>query len=339
MRKRAYPEFHKALMDPAMYPQASRKIKFDESPDSYFYKTGTDVYKIRKPSALYSSLAIKEAFMQEAAALGRRWAPTLAVEALPLVRRDGGFVLGGDGDAADHVLRISQLSTQHWLDHLLEAGRCTPTVIGRVARFLAAQHAEHPAPPGSAEAAGRPEHLRSLLEEIFYQSKKYTGAVLSEAMLEVVTRPAMRFIDDSRKLFQRRIKKGRIVDGHGAFVPEHLHVRGKDVAAVAPLDGQAKYRVLDAANDVAALVNALTLAGQDALAELFVKRYATAAKDRDLDKTLPIYRLFQAVHNGLQLCERSAHAGLADEQRTAWQQQAQRQYQHAVQLVRQIPRN
>jgi len=338
MRKRAYPEFHKALMDPAMYPQVSRKIKFEESPDSYFYKTGTDVYKIRKPSPVYSSLAIKEAFMQEAATLGRRWAPGLTVEALPLVRRDGGFVLGGQGDAADYVLRISQLSTQHWLNHLLEAGRCTPTVIGRVARFLAALHAEHPAPAGTAETAGRPEHLRGLLEEIFYQSKKYTGTALSETMLEVVTRPTMRFIEESRKLFLRRVKKGRIVDGHGAFVPEHIHVRGKDVLAVSPLDGQAKYRMLDATNDVAALVNALALAGEDELAELFVKRYATAAKDRDLDRTLPVYRVFQAVHNGLRLCERSAQVGLEEELRAAWQQQAQRQYQHAVQLVRLIPR-
>lgn len=338
MRKRAYPEYHKALMDPAMYPQVSRKIRFEESPDAYFYKTGTDVYKIRKPSPVYSSLAIKEAFMQEAAILGRRWAPGLTVEALPLVRRGDGFALGGAGDAADFVLRISQLSTQHWLDHLLEAGRCTPTVIGRVARFLAAVHAAYPAPAGNAETAGRPEQLRGLLEEIFYQSKKYTGSALSETMLEVVTRPTMRFIEESRKLFQRRVKKGRIVDGHGAFVPEHIHVRGREVLAVAPLDGQAKYRILDAANDVAALVNALALAGQDELGDLFVKRYATAAKDRDLDKTLPIYRIFQAVHNGLQRCERSAQAGLDEAVRATWRQQAQQQYQLAVQLVRLIPR-
>ena len=338
MRRRAYPEFHKALMDPARYAAVSRKIKFEESPDSYFYKTGTDIYKIRKPSAVYSSLAVKEAFMQEAAELGRRWAPGLTVEALPLVRRDEGFVLGGAGDAADHVLRVSQLSSQHWLDHLLEAGRCTPTVIGRVARFLGARHAEHPAAAGDAESAGRPEHLRGLLEEIFYQSKKYTGSALSETMLEVVTRPSMRFIEESRKLFQRRVKKGRIVDGHGAFLPEHIHVRGKDVFAVAPLDGQAKYRILDAANDVAALVNALDLAGQADLGDLFVKRYVTAAKDRDLDKLLPLYRVFQAVHNGLALCERAARTGLEEALRGAWQQQAQRQYQLAVQLVRLIPR-
>ncbi len=338
MRKRVYPEFHKALMDPAMYPQVSRKIKFEETPDSYFYKTGTDVYKLRKSSPLYSSLAIKEAFMQEAALLGRRWAPGLIVEALPLMRRDAGFALGGAGDAADYVLRISQLSTQHWLNQLLAAGRCTPTMIGRVARFLATLHAEYPAPAGAAESAGRPEHLRNLLDEIFYQSKKYTGTALSEAMLEVVTRPVMRYIDESRKLFQRRVKKGCIVDGHGAFVPEHIHVRGKDVVAVAPLDGQAKYRILDATSDVAALVNALALAGQAELGDLFVKRYATAAKDRDLDKTLPIYRVFQAMHKGLLLCERSAQTGLAEDSRSVLLQQAQQQYQHAVQLVRQIPR-
>ena len=91
------------------------------------------------------------------------------------------------------------------------------------------------------------------------------------------------------------------MDGHGDFTPPHIHVRGKDVVAVAPLDGQAKYRVLDAANDVATLVNALLLAGHPELAALFVKRYSGAAKDRDLEKILPLYQVFRAVLAGLEI--------------------------------------
>ncbi|NIP71633.1 MAG: hypothetical protein GWO16_00730, partial [Gammaproteobacteria bacterium] len=95
-----------------------------------------------------------------------------------------------------------------------------------------------------------PEHLHGLLEEVTYQTKKYVGITANEALLELVTRPLGRFLEDTRKLTLRRMKRGRIVDGHGAFVPEHVYLRGTDLRAIGPLDGQAKFRVLDAAHDV-----------------------------------------------------------------------------------------
>ncbi|NIX10218.1 MAG: hypothetical protein GWN05_01215, partial [Gammaproteobacteria bacterium] len=58
-------------------------------------------------------------------------------------------------------------------------------------------------------------------------------------------------------------------------------------------------RMLDAAHDVGQMVNSLILAEQPELAELFVKRYVTASKDRDLPRMLPLYRVLHAMREGL----------------------------------------
>jgi len=86
-----------------------------------------------------------------------------------------------------------------------------------------------------AAELGHPEHFRSIFEEVTYQVKKYIGQTLSEAMFEIIMRPVERFIDEGRKLFLRRQKRERIVEGHGAFVLEHVYLKGKDVLAISPL--------------------------------------------------------------------------------------------------------
>ncbi|NIR96643.1 MAG: hypothetical protein GWO39_00765, partial [Gammaproteobacteria bacterium] len=84
-------------MGQSAYPVAPRRIKFDESRHSYFYRTGAHVYKIRKTSHIYSSPAIKERYAQEALRLGQHWAGDVVEAVLPIVRTAEGHALGAPG--------------------------------------------------------------------------------------------------------------------------------------------------------------------------------------------------------------------------------------------------
>lgn len=338
MVKRSYPEYHKALLEQSSYPSAPRRIKFEETQRSYLYKTGEAIYKIRKTGPVYSALAIKERFAQDALRLGRRWTGDVVQEVVPIVKGPQGYALGTEGHPVDYALKMSQLSDTYWLSHLIAQQKLTPTALGRLARFLS-EHHEAAALEEKAADAGRPEFFFALMEEIFYQSKKYINQTLTEPMLEMVTRPLGKFVDDFRKLFHRRQKRGRVVDGHGAFVPEHIHIRGTDIHAIAPLDGQRKYRVLDAANDLATLLNALAVLGAHDTAELFLKRYIAASKDRELQRILPAYQTLQAMRSGLLQSEMLAELDAKDKQREAVAKGASAQFQLAVQMARQIPKS
>jgi aminoglycoside phosphotransferase family enzyme len=337
MTRKAYPEFHKALLDQTVYPSATRRIKFEETPLSYLYKTGDHVYKIAKPNPHMSSVALKERYALDALRLGQIWGGDCYEAVVPVVRTDGGYALSGEGVAVDYAVRMKQLSGHYFGNELLAAGKLTPTLIGRVARFLAEQHTAHPVVDHAAEL-GHAEHFRSLFEEIVYQVKKYTGQAVTETMLDIVVRPVERFIDDGRKLFQRRQKRGRTVEGHGDFVPEHVFLKGKEVVAITPIDTPLKFRQLDAANDVATFCNALHMAGAAEAEELFIKRYVSASHDRDLIKLLPAYEVMQALRGGLDYCERRVELAETDPEFRAFTQSAQERFSLAVHRAREVPR-
>ena len=338
MARKNHTEFHKCLMEQDSYPSALRRIKFEETLRSYFYRTGDNLYKIRKTSPLYPSIAIKERFSLEALRLGRHWAPDVVQEILPVVRHpDGRFGLGGAGETVDFSLRMTQLSDTYWLYKLVPRKKLPNTAWGRLARYLAEKHAAAPAGDKATEM-GRMEHFRDLFEEVFYQAKKYLGITLSQPMLDTIILPMNRFLEDGRKLFLRRQKKHRIVECHGAFTPEHIYIKGGDIYAVSPLDSQAKYRMLDSANDVATLVNGLLLLDAVEESELFLKRYVTASKDRDLMKILPAYQTMRALQMGMVCSERAVERPEGDEVRETSIHNGQRYYNLAVQTSRRIPR-
>jgi hypothetical protein len=170
MSKHAYPEFHKALLEQATYPAAPRRIKFEETRRSYLYRTGEHLYKLRKASPLYSSPAIRERYAQVALSLGQRWARDVVQAVVPILRTPGGYALTGEGEAVDYALRMVQLPDSHWLHRMLEHGKVTPTHVGRLARFLAEQHAAAALGEKAAEM-GHPHRLQALFDELIYQSK------------------------------------------------------------------------------------------------------------------------------------------------------------------------
>ena len=337
MTLHSLPAFHAALLEPSSYPETPQRIRFEETRRSYLYRTGAHVYKVRKTSVLYSSPAIKERYGQVALTLGLRWAGDVVQAVVPIVRTPDGFALGGAGEPVDYALRMAKLPDAHWLHRMLAHERITPELLGQLAHFVAGRHAAA-ALEERAAAGGHPQRVQELLDELLYQGRQHVGACGGEAVLDMIARPLGRYLEHLRRLMLRRLKRGRVVEGHGALVPEHIHAHDAQIHALAPLEAQSKFRVLDAANDVALLSNALALRGQGEDAELFAQRYAAAAKDRDLPRILPLYRILQALRCGVQRGEWCAEAAPDSKERAALAQQAGDRFTLALQMARALPK-
>ena len=337
MTKKDHPEYHKALMEQSTYPSATRRIKFEETRRSYLYRTGTHFYKIRKSDHFYSSLAIKERYAREVKQLGAIWAEGHQIEVFPVVNTGAGYQLHGETGAVDYGCSMVQFQDSYWLDRLVKQEKVSPAMVGRLARFLVEIH-QDASLEEKAASAGRPENFHALMDEIFYEARKYVGITISDAILELVSHAMLRYVEEFRRLFLRRQKRGRIVEGHGAFIPSHIHLKGGDVLAISPLEGQSKFRLMDAANDVATLLNELDLAGALELGELFQKRYASTAKDRDLARILPAYRTLQAMRSGLLYSEWLAELAEPDKSHSIIKAQAESYFNLAVRMARTIPR-
>jgi hypothetical protein len=310
-------------------------VTCEETARSLLYRTGEHVYKVRKPSPIYSSAAVRRRYAEQALELGRRWAGDTAQAVVPIVKTAQGYAIEGPGEPVDYALRLAQLPDARWLHRLLAQGKVTDERIERIASFLAERHGAARLEEKAADG-GRPEHVQALVDEIAYQAKKYVGQTVSEPMLSMIALPVTKSFDDLRKLFLRRQKRGFIVDGHGSFVPEHLYVGDDTIRALSPLEVPQKYRLLDAASDVAQLVNALTVREAPGLAEQFLLHYLAASKDRDLPRVLPVYRVLQATRSGLLRSERRAELPPEAKERAVLAQEAERFYTVALQAARDL---
>lgn len=335
MAKRSgHPPFYSALKDKNLYPEATRKIKFSETRTSYFFITGSTYYKIKKSGHDYSSPAVVEAFLNEELKLGQIYADGVYQEVVPVVEQNGNFLLRGTGRVVTYALKMGQLNERYFLSSLLERDKASTNDIEWIAKQLALVHSAHPV-EGRADA-GRSDNLYDLCEDMLYQSQKYLNTTVTQPMLDIIRRPLEKFLEEQRKLFSRRLKKKRIVQGHGAVLPEHIYVRDSEVHFISPQELHRKFCLLDAAIDVAYLTVEFARFRQMEWMDLFIKHYIAAAKDRDLLTILPTFQTFVALKQGVTYSE-----WMTETEGNAHSEQAQiasDYFNLAVRFSREIPK-
>lgn len=323
----------KKLKTRELYPEATQNIKFQETRSSFFVKTGATVYKFKKPDNEYSSVEVKEAFLNEELKLGHMYGDSLYLGVVPLTNGDADVQFGGKGKVLDYALKLRQVGDRYFMSWLVDRDKLNPVLVGRVARHLAAAHAKASLHGRDAEK-GRGEHLLDICEDLLYQASKYLNVAVTQPMLDLVRRPLEKFFEENRKIFQKRIKKGRVVNVHGAFLPEHIYAKGQEIAFISAHDVQRNFCVMDAVADVAMLMVALEKRGMHDWAELFLKRYITASRDREITKLLPAYKTMKALRLGVDNCEQMVEA--EPEEKTKLRQHASEFFNLAVQFSREI---
>jgi aminoglycoside phosphotransferase family enzyme len=320
-----------ALKQPEAHPEQS-PVKLTQTPTSYLLRTGGVLYKIKKPGNDFSTLAVKEAFCHEEARLLKNFNPLWMILVVPVTQSGNEFAFGGAGEVIDHALKMTYLPDSGFLDKRLEKGALDAKYLEAVAEHLAGVHQAHPAKDRQGDSA-RPEKFRVLVEDMMYQMKRYYAPAFTQPILDMVRHPVDKFFEEQGKLFTKR-RKGRVVMGHGAFLPEHIHIKDKQVSVVSPLEvHHKKYGDLDVSNDLATLAIALHHHKQPQAAEALIETYTHVTKDRDLAKMLPLYLTFQALKQGVNLCE--LKVALQQEELGV---EAMDYFHLAVRFAREIPR-
>jgi aminoglycoside phosphotransferase family enzyme len=267
------------------------------------FKADDQLYKIKKLGNEYATLAVKEAFCREECRLSQRFNPNWPLEVLPVMEHNGELKIGGtEGEIIEYALKMEALADQWSLSQLLAKDKLTIKHISKIATRIAEIHAVSPAKDRAAES-GKPEPFRALCDDMLFQLKRYFEASLTQPILDMIRHPLEKFINDNKRLFNKRQKKGRIVLGHGAFLPEHIFVYGDKVHFISPQEVQKKLAVLDVANDVSSLTVELARMGKTELFDAFVQQYLEVSNDQDLLKMLPLYQTYCALKQGVKTCE------------------------------------
>lgn len=294
-------DFINFLLNPLAYPHRVKKIELVQTHISWVFLTGDFVYKIKKPVNFgfldFTTLEKRHYFCQEEIRLNRRLSPEIYLDVVPVVKREGGVFIEGEGEIIDYAVKMRQLPQEACLTSLLKRGKLTPEVMEKIAKIMANFYASSETNEEIA-VYGLPEKIEVNIKENFEQTRPYIGRAITKEIYEALKHYSFGFLKDKRDLFLKRIEAGQIKDGHGDFHCANIYYDQNKVYVLDCIEFNTRFRYADVAADVAFLLMDLDFRQASPLGNYFLNAYLAQTNDFGLLSVLNFYRIYRAYVRG-----------------------------------------
>jgi len=260
------------------------------------FLTGRLAYKINKPVNLgfldFTSLAERELVCREEDRLNHRLAPSVYLGVVPVTLSPGGVKVDGRGEVIDWAVVMRQMDERLMGPAMIERGELKPGMIDGLVKALVPFYQEAATGPG-IDDLGRVEALRFNTDENFEQTGAYVGLCLSADRYREIKEFNDRFLEEKAGLFRRRVKEGRIREGHG-----DLHL-GNICFEEPPIiydriEFNLRFRCSDVAADLAFLAMDLDFHGRPDLGRRLVEVFVRDSGDLLLPQLMSFYKCYRA---------------------------------------------
>jgi aminoglycoside phosphotransferase family enzyme/predicted kinase len=333
------------MLDPAFYPHAPQRVRLVQTHASWVFFAGERVYKVKKPVAFgfldFSTPRKRARACRREVELNRRLAPGLYLGVVPVYGRgtaagpspDGcrEYSLAPPGRVVEHAVVMRLLPRGRMLSTLLARGTATAADLRRVARLVAAFHAR----AGAAAPRWRTiAALASTLRENFRQSIPFLGRTVSDGDYLLVWDYNHDFLERRRPLLEKRVRDGRIRDGHGDLHAEHIVLERALVRVYDCVEFSDRLRQADVAADIAFLYMDLLHHRRPGLASTLMEEYLRRSGDWEVRLLLPFYACYRAVVREKVESLRLADPGLTAAQKRAAARRARSYFRLARDLAR-----
>jgi uncharacterized protein len=286
-----------------------------ETHASWVFLAGAHAYKIKKPVKLefldYSTLALRRAACREEVRVNRELAGAIYLGVRSIVRTPAGPQLGAEGDAGaiEYVVQMRRFQESRTLQGLIDAGELREDALGAVAATLARFHERAPI----ATAAEPSEVL-----ERWQRNLRELEAIVDPAgwRLHLVREFAHAFLARHVDALNRRLREGRVRDGHGDLRCEHVLLQD-GVQIVDRIEFDPRLRRLDVGADLAFLAMDLEANGAAGAARTLVERYRSAGGEPGEERLLAFHAAYWALVRAkvavIAASSREARAGASQE--------------------------
>jgi aminoglycoside phosphotransferase family enzyme len=241
------------LSEAGSYGLSGREVVRRETHMSWVFLAGDEAFKLKKPVRFpyldFSSLPRREAACRAELALNRRLAPDVYKAVAPIVCSSQGLTIGGPGGIVDWLVVMRRLDPDDTLEHAIATLRLAACQLDRLISTLA-EFYQHAAPVLVSPEA----HLLGWRRHIAFNTRVLLDARLGQpaGLVREVSRVQQRFLARRYELIADRVRRRRIVDGHGDLRPEHIWL-GDPVRIIDCLEFNAGLRAVDPFDEIAFL--------------------------------------------------------------------------------------
>lgn len=284
------------LSRPDSYPEHPTGVDIIETHYSWVFLTDARAYKLKKPVRGDGfDFRIVEARQRNALAecrLNRRLAGDVYRGIIPVNLSAGGrLTIGGCGTPVDWLVKMTRLRAERMLDRRLARREWRHADIEPIARHLAAFFAT------ARRVSMTPSQFAAQIKGELVSSLAAFGAAGEPRLLTAVKSVSRRleaFLVYRAGLFRRRIRDGRLVDGHGDLRPEHVYVDGTP-RIIDCLEFRADLRRLDPVNELAYLALECRRLGGPEIEGILLRRYRERTGDAPSPELVHFYKALNAL--------------------------------------------
>lgn len=277
------------------------------------------VVKLKKPVDFgfldYTTLQKRRQACEEEVRLNRRLCPDTYIGTGNVVEVDGQFRFSGSaGKIVDSCVWMNRLPDERMLDQLVARKQVTETMMNRVADRL---HRFHSTALRGPEVAkwGSPTEIHHNWEENFVQTEPFVGRTISAEAFQSIRAWVSKWLEKT-ELFNRRLREGWIVDGHGDVRCESICVNDDAICIYDCIEFNDRFRCDDVASEAAFLAMDLDARGRPDLGYYFTEAYGGRTGDKDFFTLLPFYRCYRAFVRGKVLSFRLNETEFSEDERS-----------------------
>jgi uncharacterized protein len=289
--------------------EESTQIPFagaSETHSAVVFFAGDRAYKLKKPVRLdfldFGTVEARAAACTRETQLNRRFAPDVYLGVAEI--RDPA------GKACDHLVVMRRMPGSRRLSALIRGGEPATAAVRQVARMLAAQHASAERSPEISREGGR-DALAKRWHDNFDQLTAISGNLIDATEIDEAAKMADRFLAGRAALFDARIKRDRIIDGHGDLLADDIFCLDDGPRILDCLDFDDHLRWVDGLDDAAFLAMDLEQLGAPQLAEQFMRWYGEFSGDDCPSSLCHHYIAYRAIVRAKVGCVRARQGDLA----------------------------
>lgn len=284
------------LAGPDACPDAPPRVTAVETHMSWVFLTGQFAHKLKKPVRNefldYGTLEARRRFCEEEVRLNQGLAAGVYIATAPLsVDPAGHLAIGGEGEIVDWLVRMRPLPRERMLDRAISRGTARVADLQGIARLLAAFH-------GTAiRVAIPPGAFRRRLADAIAVNRRVLEATALDLPREsviAVCGALVRFLEEQPALFEERVRRGRIIEGHGDLRPEHVCL-GPAPAVIDSLEFNRDFRVVDGVDELAFLAMECERLGSPGAGKVILETCCAALDDRPPEALINFYKAFRAL--------------------------------------------
>ena len=271
-------------------PPATPYAVIHETHTGLVMLVGDSAYKVKKPIRTefldFSTPERREEACQRELELNRRLAPDSYLGVAHLSAPWAG--------TNEPVLVMKRQDESCRLSTIVRRGQPAEAPLSSIARVLAAFHTTARRDP-HIEKQGTMAALKHRWEANIAEMQPFVGTVIDKNSLAAVHRLAVQYLAGREQLFDRRIRDGRIVDGHGDLLADDIFCPPTGPQILDCLEFDDELRFVDSIDDVAFLAMDLEFLGRKDLGDFFLAHYARLTADSAPQSLQDFYIAYRAL--------------------------------------------